>query len=493
MNQQHMKTVECDLCVIGTGIAGLNALNSASEYLSKNDRVLVVDQKPKSQMLGGMWNHVYQYVRLHQPHPLFTIGNKKWTIRKNASYLANREEILSHFKSCYQSLKEKRTIEEQFGYIYQSHEEVKEGEEIVVHIQFVASDDSMPPLMVKAKRCIKAFGFNIEPNEPMSFSTDRVHSLSPESPELLDGTVAGDDRPVYVIGGGKTSMDVASLLLSQNPAQKINYIVGKGTYFLNRDTFFPEGIKKNWAGKTINLCMLDISYRYDPQQLSCTTRYLRDKYGLAPFDQATQTFIGLLSPEEAAIIDQSIESTVYDYVLDVTETDEGLCLVYKSGRKEPIAEGSYLINCTGHIYPKSTTAEPVVSEHGRVLNIQKTASTFIFTSIAGYFLPHVWFRDRFDKVPVLYFNHEDLAKKDKESFLYAFAAQVIHNQLRFFEALPFGILYNCGLNFDKWFPLHRQLPVLADMLLNKKKYLEKTKAVIDQICEKYGVENGVVG
>jgi phytoene dehydrogenase-like protein len=36
-----------DLVVVGAGIAGLNALNSAAEYLPKGARVLLLDQKTK--------------------------------------------------------------------------------------------------------------------------------------------------------------------------------------------------------------------------------------------------------------------------------------------------------------------------------------------------------------------------------------------------------------------------------------------------------------
>lgn len=95
-------------------------------------------------------------------------------------------------------------------------------------------------------------------------------------------------------------------------------------------------------------------------------------------------------------------------------------------------------------------------------------------------------------MPIQYFNHLDLIKKSKKAFLFAISAQAIHNLIYFIEALPHSVVYNCGLNYDKWFPLHRQLPFLMNVILNKKKHLKETKAVLDEIMERYDIDAGVV-
>ena len=48
-----------DLCIIGAGISGLNALYSALHYLPQSARVLLVDRNPTS---GGMWTQTYDIV-----------------------------------------------------------------------------------------------------------------------------------------------------------------------------------------------------------------------------------------------------------------------------------------------------------------------------------------------------------------------------------------------------------------------------------------------
>jgi cation diffusion facilitator CzcD-associated flavoprotein CzcO len=54
----------CDVCIAGAGVAGLNALFVASQYLSRDQKVILVDRRER---VGGMWVDTYPYVRLHQP------------------------------------------------------------------------------------------------------------------------------------------------------------------------------------------------------------------------------------------------------------------------------------------------------------------------------------------------------------------------------------------------------------------------------------------
>jgi cation diffusion facilitator CzcD-associated flavoprotein CzcO len=42
----------CDVCIVGAGLAGLNALFVASQYLSRDQKVILVDRRRR---VGGMW------------------------------------------------------------------------------------------------------------------------------------------------------------------------------------------------------------------------------------------------------------------------------------------------------------------------------------------------------------------------------------------------------------------------------------------------------
>src|ERR1700754_300470 len=86
-----------DVCIVGAGIAGLNALFAASRYLSRDQKVILIDRRAR---VGGMWVDVYSYVRLHQPHPMFTAGNIEWTLGKDRACLATKGEGLGHLQHC---------------------------------------------------------------------------------------------------------------------------------------------------------------------------------------------------------------------------------------------------------------------------------------------------------------------------------------------------------------------------------------------------------
>ena len=101
-----------DLAVVGAGVAGLNALAVASQYLGKDDRVLMIDRRSRA---GGMWVDTYPYVRLHQPHPFFTAADIKWTLDADRSYLATKDEVLDHFSHCVDVVKGRVGLDEWLG------------------------------------------------------------------------------------------------------------------------------------------------------------------------------------------------------------------------------------------------------------------------------------------------------------------------------------------------------------------------------------------
>lgn len=114
------ETVDCEVCVLGAGIAGLNALFAASRHVSARDKLVIVDRRP---VPTGMWNSTYDYVRLHQAHPMFTAGNIRWRDQPDPYHLATREEVVGHLQHCFEQISKRAALEPRFGYSYVRHEE----------------------------------------------------------------------------------------------------------------------------------------------------------------------------------------------------------------------------------------------------------------------------------------------------------------------------------------------------------------------------------
>src|SRR5690349_11235686 len=147
----------------------MNALFVASRYLSQDQKIVLVDSRPR---VGGMWVDTYPYVRLHQPHPMFTAGNIEWTLGQDRSYLATKDEVLNHFTHCLEVIKERVAVDELFGWTMESDDEADGA----VRITCRSADGRVQ--VVEAKRLIKAYGVGVTPNDPLTVSSKRVASVS---------------------------------------------------------------------------------------------------------------------------------------------------------------------------------------------------------------------------------------------------------------------------------------------------------------------------
>jgi len=171
----------CDVCVVGAGYAGLNAVNSASKYLSPGDRIAVV---ARTGAWGGHWPTQYSFCTLHQPFPGYSIGEHEWDLlraKDPAQHLATRMEILSHFEDCVRRIKEESGVEiiELFGYEYRGHDE---GEDAVQLTASPLMSNGAEAVRVVAGRLIKASGFDLKWKRPFVFGggvQPRLHSLVP--------------------------------------------------------------------------------------------------------------------------------------------------------------------------------------------------------------------------------------------------------------------------------------------------------------------------
>jgi len=252
-----------EVCVVGAGIAGLNALTVASGYLSRDQKVVLIDRRER---VGGMWVDTYPYVRLHQPHPFFTAGNIKWTLGANPSHLATKNEVLDHFQHCLDVIKERVQLTTYFGAEFESHHESPGN------VRITARSSDGRPLVIHAKRLIKANGFDIVPNDPLDISSDRVKSVSPDYCDMRGEAMRTSSGPVWVIGGGKTAMDTAHALITEYPGREVNLVAGPGTFFISRDRMFPNGTRQRWTGTLPSELFTELALRFDgTMRLRCRT------------------------------------------------------------------------------------------------------------------------------------------------------------------------------------------------------------------------------
>lgn len=484
MSAVESRPVEtCDVCIVGAGIAGVNALFAASRYLSRDHRVILIDRRTR---VGGMWVDVYPYVRLHQPHPMFTAGNIEWTLGKDRSYLATKGEVLDHFQHCVDVIRERVQVDEYLGWDFESEEEEANG---IVRVTCRAADGRV--LIVETKRLIKAYGLGVTPNEPLDISSKRVHSVSPDYCDVRAGDIRESDAPVWIIGGGKTAMDTAHALITAYPGRQINLVAGRGTFFSSRDNLLPSGAKRWWKGTPLSSVAAQMSHLYDGTNESEVQDWYRATYGTFLTPQADNFVLGVLSEAENRTISAGLNDVVMDYFEDAVDRNGTTELVFRSGSTKTIQPGSWVVNCTGYVkFPDEYPYEPYVSPSGAVISINVRSAVLHLPAFMGYFLGHLMFLNKLGEIPLYEVDWQELRRKAPLAFPYVLFALVQHNISLIYDNVPSRVFADNGLDFDKWYPLPRRLPGLARFMLAHRREREHERHVLDTVRERFEIRCG---
>ena len=473
---------KCDVCVMGAGLAGMNALFVASRYLSRDQRVILVDRR---QRVGGMWVDAYPYVRLHQPHGVFTAGNIKWTLRQKRAHLASKGEVLGHFEHCRAMIKQDQRVDEFFGWTIESDEEV-DG---VVRVTCRAADGRT--MVIETKKLIKAYGFRVEPNEALPLSSRSVRSVSPDTCDMRGAPIRDSAAPVWVVGGGKTAMDTVYALARAYPGREVNLLAGGGTFFHNRDQFFPNGLARWNSGTTLGTLSAEIAARYDGTNEAELWDWHRSAYGLWATPETGNFALGVLSEVEQQTVSAAVNEVVMDHLVDVVDDDDGgPQMVLRSGATKAVAPGSWFVNCTGYITHRVHPYEPYMSRSGNTLSIQTQSATLHLSSYGAYFGTHLLFSGKIRDVPLYELDVLDLYRKSRKAFPYTLFALVQHNMSLYTDTLPAKAFRECGLDFDRWYPLPRQLVQQVKFMRTHRADRERARVVLDTVRERFGVRCG---
>ncbi|MDR7086184.1 hypothetical protein J2X11_001023 [Aeromicrobium panaciterrae] len=474
-----------DLCIIGAGIAGMNALVVASTYLPKTAKVLLVDTRPR---VGGMWVDTYDYVRLHQPHGNFTAGNISWKLDEAPNHLASKGEVLDHFQRCFGIAAERMNIETEFGTAYVSHRESGDLVEITLTTPGGQSKT------VSAERLIKAIGHHVTPNEPLAVASANVRSITPELLREHDAALRADDTPIWVIGGGKTAADAAYRLITEFPGREVNMLAGPGTIFTRREPFFPNGARRWWSGKSINSMVRQTSRMFDGTNEDEVRDWFLGAYGLGIAEESRDYFGAYLSEGEADVIKNGLATVENEYFADAVDRGGRTELVLRSGGVREVKPETWLVNCTGSLLREELRPyEELISPSGRVLAIQlRSSATGVFTSFSGYFMTHLMFTDKLRTADIYVLDVEELFSKARPLAIYASFSCSMHNLSVISKALPNKVLLDCGLDYDRWYPFPRRMIFTMDFLRTHSRDRKHHRKTLDTVCERFGVRGGMI-
>lgn len=474
-------TATYDVCIVGAGIAGLNAAYVASGYLPRTARMLVVDRHDRP---GGMWNEAYSYVRLHQPHLMFTAGDIAWTLGQRPSYLATRDEVMGHLQHCFEVVSDRVDVEALWGWEYVDDVETADG--LAVTLRGPGGTEST----IHAERLINAVGFNIEVNEPLALSSSQVRSISPHqlAPENLLGR--DDTAPVWVIGSGKTGMDTVNAIVAANPDREVGLVTGSGTFFIRREAVYVEGWRRWLAGIRPNLLFTELARKYDGTNADEAIEWFRTNAGVSPLGTAPHHIFGALSSEEAERVRAGVSETVRDRLEDVVDEDGVPVMVLQSGERKPIQPGSWVVNCTGHFPARDDEAEPYLSVGGRRLSINSTSVTLGFSTVSAYYLTHLLYLDLLSEIPLYALDLNDLLRTNRDAFAPLVSTLILYNLGLILDRAPRSVFQQCGLDFDRWYPWPRRFAGQLKLVASHKRDRPRQRQALDAFRERTGVRCG---
>ncbi len=463
---------DCELCIVGAGYAALNALNAAAKYLNKGDRVVVID---RNETWGGQWLGQYDFVRLHQPYFLFTAGDQRWTLDRDRSHLATRREVLDHLATVPAISAGHLEVTPLFGHEYRGHR-VSEGRVEIDAASLSKNGEAPGTIRIRARRLLKGTGRDIELLPPFRLSSTRVRTVAVSDPVLTTPEFLESDAPVYVIGAGKTAMDtilhLARAARRTGRRRPLHLIAGSGMWFAVRDNAFPAGRRRYIGGTVTADAFLRMCALFDGQNEAAVMASL-ERRGLVMniFGQAGNYRLALLSFAERDEIRASVHEVHGGHLVDV----DGTTMHLQQGvrrREVPIADGSWFINCTTHFRP--IPHEPILQDGGAVCAPQLAMG---FSGTSAYYVTHLWYRDELAPVAPQFFR----ARVDVEPKLrYGphVALMVMANMALAGARLPPSIFAKFRGDLGKWYPLHRQLPVMLRVLSRRGDVLRKAEALL---------------
>ena len=71
-------------------------------------------------------------------------------------------------------------------------------------------------------------------------------------------------------------------------------------------------------------------------------------------------------------------------------------------------------------------------------------------------------------------------------------ATVVLNVLRLMKALPISVFNDCLLDFNRWFPLPRRLPILLKYMISNDRIASQCAAALERCRQDSGIRMGVL-
>jgi hypothetical protein len=108
----------------------------------------------------------------------------------------------------------------------------------------------------------------------------------------------------------------------------------------------------------------------------------------------------------------------------------------------------------------------------------------------GYFLTHLLFLGKIRDIPLYELDAMDLRNKSNAAFAYTLFSLVQYNLSLVADSVPAKVFQDCGLDFDRWYPLPRRMVGTAQFMLAHRREREHQRRTLDTVRERFDVRCG---
>jgi hypothetical protein len=108
----------------------------------------------------------------------------------------------------------------------------------------------------------------------------------------------------------------------------------------------------------------------------------------------------------------------------------------------------------------------------------------------AYFLTHLLFLGKIRDVPLYELDMEDLRRKSNAVFPYTVFSLAQYNLSLIADSVPTKVFRDCGLDFDRWYPLPRRMLGTARFMLTHRREREHQRRTLDTVRERFDVRCG---
>jgi hypothetical protein len=230
--------------------------------------------------------------------------------------------------------------------------------------------------------------------------------------------------------------------------------------------------------------------RFDGTNEKDVGNWMRTGYGTWLTPKTENFLLGVLSESENNTIAAGLNDVIMDHLVDAVDRRGATDLVFRSGATKAIQPGSWIVNCTGYITRGDHPYEPYVSGSGSVVSVQSRSATMHLSSFMAYYLTHLLFLGKITDVPLYELDMQDLWRKSKAVLPYTMFTLVLHNLSLISDNVPTKVFQDCGLDFDRWYPLPRRMIGTARFMLTHRRDREHLRHTLDTVRERFDVRCG---